>query len=307
MKHIDPHVHCRDGRESHKMTIRRVSEMAKEQGIIAICDMPNTKPPILYEPDVIDRLTLAEKTQPMAEYYLYVGLTTQEEQIRGAVQIVRKYPKVVGLKLYTVKSRGLGVPAEKDQRKIYRILAEEGYLGVLAVHCEKEKLFQRGLFYHHDSRKHNLVRPEEAEIESLEDQIMFAIEERFAGTLYICHITLPESAKLIWQAKKYLSIFSEVTPHHLLWSFEDSSNLVNPPLRSREAVRGLLRALNEGIVDCLGTDFAPNPKHLPGIASYQLYGQALDFLWEQGITEERINDLTYWNIKKVFGEKLKNV
>lgn len=45
-KHIDVHVHCRDWEESAKATISQVKRLSESQGIVAICDMPNTKPPI---------------------------------------------------------------------------------------------------------------------------------------------------------------------------------------------------------------------------------------------------------------------
>ena len=97
---VDPHVHCRDGKEAYKTNIRKVSELAKKEGIVHICDMPNTSPPILWETDVIARLKLARKRKPVVRYSLYVGLTADEEQIEGAVRLVRKYPEVAGLKLY---------------------------------------------------------------------------------------------------------------------------------------------------------------------------------------------------------------
>ena len=319
-RRIDPHVHCRDGKEAYKTTIREVSELAKEQDIVAILDMPNTDPPILREKDVIKRLKLARKRKPVVRYSLYVGLTSDEDQIREAVEIVRKYPEVVGLKLYCAKSGALGVPCETDQAKVYRILAELNYRGVLAEHCEKESKFNPELW---DPRKpwtHSLAQPLEAEIESIEDQIRLAREENFQGILYICHVSCPESAKIIWQAKKYLNIFSEVTPHHLLMSLEEMRKKyglllkVNPPLREKERVRELLQVLKMGMIDCLGTDYAYhhqeaklNPPYASGIACYSLYGQALTFLRQQGVSEKEIENLTYWNIKKAFGEKLKEV
>lgn len=313
MKRIDPHTHCRDGEESYKTNIRKVSELAKAQGIVHICDMPSTEHAILREKDVIARLELARKREPVTGYSLYVGLTTDEKQIKEAAGLVGKYPEVAGLKHYS---------PENEKIKIYRTLAEVGYAGVLAVHAEKASLFKPWLFDPEKPWTHNLAQPPEAEIESIKEQIQFAERVNFQGTLYICHITLPESAELIWQAKKHLNIYSEVTPHHLLLSEEAMKEeartglflKVNPPLRNCADGKGLLLAVKQGIIDCIGTDYAPHilteklfPPHLSGIASYALYGMALDFLKEQGVAEKEIENLTYWNIKKIFGDKLKNI
>ena len=43
---IDPHVHCRDGKQSYKETIAHAFEIAEKQGVRKIFDMPNTEPPI---------------------------------------------------------------------------------------------------------------------------------------------------------------------------------------------------------------------------------------------------------------------
>lgn len=311
-KRIDPHVHCRDGKEAYKATIREVSRLAKQEGIVHICDMPNTHPPILREKDVIARLKLARKSKPVVGYSLFMGLTGDRKQIEEAVRVARDYHEVVGLKLY---------PPLNERKMIYEWLAHLKYCGVLAVHAEKASLFKSELFDPKKPWTHGLAQPAGAETASIREQIRFAREANFHGTLYICHITLPESAEIIWRAKKYLRIYSEVTPHHLLFSDsamrEDDKGLlfkVNPPLRNGEAVRGLLKAVKDGKVDCLGSDFAPHaslekilPPYASGIALYGLYGLALGLLRDQGVSEQEIDNLTYRNIKDVFGDKLKDV
>jgi len=60
-----------------------------------------------------------------------------------------------------------------------------------------------------------------------------------------------------------IHITAEVTPHHLfltdaaLESF--NTNLkVNPPLRSNEDIKALIKAIKENVVDTLSTDHAPH-------------------------------------------------
>lgn len=306
MKHrIDPHAHPRPD-------IRSVAVLAKSQGIDVVLFMPKNSTEVLTEKDLIERLADFQKNKPAVKCFFYARLTSDSNQIIEAVRLAKDYPEVVGLKIY---------PPENEKKKIYEVLAKEHYTGVLAVHAEKASLFKPELFNPKEPWTHNLAQPPEAEIESIKEQIQFAEEVNFQSALYICHITLPESAEIIWQAKKRLNVYSEVTPHHLLFSdlqmrVENGLLLkVNPPLRSRISVMGLLKAVRQGLVDCIGTDYAFHPltkklfpPYLSGIAAYHLYGMALDYLEEQqGLSEKCIEKMTYWNIKKVFGDKLKDV
>lgn len=300
---IDPHAHPRPD-------IYSVARLAKDQQISTVLFMPRDNKEILKERDLAEKLAYLQKRKPAVKCFFYARLTSNSHQIEEAVRLAKNYPEVAGLKLYL---------PENENKTIYRILAQENYTGVLAVHAEKASLFKPELF---DPRKpwtHNLAQPPEAEIASIKDQILFAEEVNFRGTLYICHISLPESAQLIWQAKKHLNIYSEVTPHHLLLSdlqMHSESGLllkVNPPLRSCEAVRGLLASVKRERVDCLGTDYAYHPlgrKIFPpynsGIAFYPFYGIVLKYLKSQGVTDSTIENMTYWNIKNIFGEKLKS-
>ena len=223
MKRIDPHVHPRPD-------IGLVSELAKEQGIATILVMPESPSSLLREKDLIEKLLDVQRKKPAVRCFFYVGLTSNRDQIKEAAELVRKYPEVVGLKLYH---------PENEEIKIFRTLEELGYTGVLAVHAEKASLFKPELFDPKKPWTHNLAQPEKAEIESVKEVIQFALKTNFRGVLYICHITLLKSAEMIWQAKKYLDIYSEATPHHLLLSelqMRGENGLllkVNPPLRGR--------------------------------------------------------------------------
>jgi len=309
MKHIDPHCHCRDGKEAYKTTIREVSEIAEKQGIVAIFDMPNTNPPILTEKDVKKRLELVKKRKPKVKYFLYVGLTSEEKQIKEAVEVVQKYPQVVGLKLY------------KPNEEIYRILAKLGYQGVLAVHCEKERYLRPFQWDPKRPWTHSWAWPVLAEVFSVNDQIRFAKMSNFQGNLHICHISCPESVDLVWEAKKDLNITCGVTPHHILFSndlLRETKNgllyKVNPPLRDLKRVKELRKRLFEKKVDWIETDHAPHtweekltPPYLSGVPSLHLYQGFLVWLNSQGMIWPEIKRLTYWNIKRAFGEKVRDV
>lgn len=316
-EHIDPHVHCRDWEQSYKATIRSVTDIARSQGVVAIFDMPNTSPPIISEELVKRRLKTAEKEMCLDGYYLYVGLTSNPEQIKEAVRLVESNEKVVGLKMFAGKSVGeLSTPDEKSQRTVYETLADEGYRGVVAVHCEKDSLAAMGLWDPTLPYTWNLARPPSMEIESVKDQIRFVRESGFKGTLHVCHISTPEAVELVNEARSSIKITCGVTPHHLTYSTSDMQKpdglayKVNPPIRDPETVRKMRSLLQQGKMDWIETDHAPhtheeksyvpNGAFMSGIPSLNSYAHFIENLLKGGMTEEQVQRLTYSNIKKVF-------
>jgi len=325
IKKIDAHVHYRDWDEAYKETIRGGSEKAATQGIMAVGDMPNTKPSILWEDNVRERLKLAIQEKPLVKYFLWVGLTSRKDQIKEAVRLVKEIPQVIGLKLYAGPTTGeLGVFDEREQEKIYRILADLKYQGVLAAHCEKKTELKTELWNPDKPWTYGKARPIKAEVEAVKSQIRLARISNFRGHLHICHASCRRTLNLVQMARKNgLQISCEVTPHHALLSEEEMKKpdglkfKVNPPLRPLmivEELRLALIRLAKRKVNWLwiATDYAPHtvdeklkPDGPSGIADYSLYGQLLNWLREKGLSPGEIEQLTFHNIVKTFGEKFK--
>lgn len=310
---IDPHVHFRDGEQSYKETIVHGLSVAREQGVDVVFDMPNTSKPILTKEDVEKRLSLVPKSE-RERYFLYIGATSNEKQLKDAVDLVVNVKEVIGVKMFAGKSTGdLAIIDEEKQRKVYSVLSKKKYKGVLAVHCEKEK-YMNDCFNPQKPYSHAISRPNIAEIESIKDQIRFAKESNFQGTLHICHVSCKESVDLIDKARKEIKITCGVTPHHLHW---DDSKLkgdhgllykMNPPLRSKEDVKALQRYLKEGKIDWIETDHAPHAigeklhsGYPSGYPSLYLYKKCVEnFLPSLGLSEKQIEDITFNNIIKAF-------
>ncbi|MFQ6054790.1 MAG: hypothetical protein ACE5J3_02285 [Methanosarcinales archaeon] len=312
--HIDPHVHCRDWNQAYKATIKSASDLARNQGIVAIFDMPNTDPPITSKDLVRKRLKLAEQVDCSDIYHLYIGATKNPKQIRECAEVVKKYPKVVGIKMFAGKSVGdLTIISEKDQARVYQELAQVDYDGVLAVHCEKESSFKMELWNSNNPATWNLTRPIEAEVDSIEDQIRFAEEAGFEGNLHILHATSSKAVEVVQKAKSKLRITCGATPHHLTLSTLNMRGRkglrykVNPPLRDYETMLGLRDCLKEEKIDWIETDHAPHMReeklflpYMSGIQSLKFYSEFLNNLRSWGFTENQIHRLTYENIKNVF-------
>jgi len=320
VRRIDVHTHPRDLEESAKSTIGQTMRLARSQGVVAICAMPNTRPAITTAAMADIYLRTAQNEGCLDGFYVYIGATSNQKQLREAVEAVRRNPRVVGIKLFAGKSVGdLAVVNEDEQRFVFRSLAELGYGGILAAHCEKESLARPGLWIPQNPATWNLARPPEMEIESVKDLIKFALSERFAGHLHICHASTPQTVMLVNEAKARMRISCAATPHHLGLSTDDMQTAegvkykVNPPIRENFMMLKLRENLRQGRIDWIETDHAPHrieekiyspdkPKeaYMSGIRSLESYSAFLRRLAYDGFGEEQIERLTYSNIKNIF-------
>lgn len=319
---IDTHTHGRDWKEKAKTTVAQVLKLATTQEVDVIFDIANTSPrPVLNASDVAKRLKLVPPEE-MWRYFLYVMATANPRQIRGAVDCWRRFAKVIAIKLFAGRSVGpASVTKDEDQQNFYKILAEVGYTGVVAVHCELEADLKPELWNPLWPSSHSLARPKIAEINSVKNQIEYALKAGFKGHLHICHVTCVETVELVEKAKSWgMRITCEVAPHHLLFSTEQQElrdpimgllYKVNPPLRSNEDRLALLKCLCEGRIDWLATDHAFHTledkfiRHLSGMPSLCYYQYLLHFLTtEMKVPQELIRAMTCGNILKAFGDKL---
>ncbi|MDZ7548751.1 amidohydrolase family protein, partial [Clostridium perfringens] len=75
------------------------------------------------------------------------------------------------------------------------------------------------------------------------------------------HVSTKEAIKYIKESEgKYNNITCEVTPHHICLTKDVNNYRVNPPIREKEEVKEVIRAIKDGTVDCIGTDHAPHTK-----------------------------------------------
>lgn len=252
---IDAHVHLRDWNQRGEETLTHGFESASMAGFDTVFDMPNTSPAILTEELLLKRVADARSADKSMRYRVYLGLTSDPDQISLACDLSRKYPEhVAGLKMFASQSTGnMGIVTEEEQRLVYSVLRRNAYRGVLAVHCEKESLFC-------SSPDHSLARPAESEAASVADQIEFSSRANFLGRLHICHISCAESIELVRKAKQQgLRITCGATGHHSLFNSDQRPYLkMNPPLRSEEDRKAVFDALVDGTVDWVESDHAPH-------------------------------------------------
>lgn len=315
---IDVHVHFRDGNLRYKYTIGEGLRHAKALGFDIVCDMPNTDPLLISEEVFISRLEAAKRSAHQGvKYMVWVGLTVDPKQIAKAVYLWKKYPEVVGLKMFAGKSIGnLAIIAEEDQRIVYQALVRLDYTGPVAVHCEEEKYIKESLFDPKNPWTHALARPEIAETSSISQQIKLLVETGFIGWLHVCHVSCHESVNIIDAAKKKgVRISCGITPQALLYSVEKMKGMgkfrslilkCNPSIKTENNRLLLIEDLRNGRIDLIETDHAPHTvsdkikSYTSGVMSLFMMPVLYAELKKWNFADWQIKELLRENALKIF-------
>lgn len=253
---IDLHVHLRDPGQTEKEDIASGTKAAAQGGFTSIACMPNTIP-VLDSPGLIKDLMLKIKEKAWVNVFP-LGSITLESEGRALTDFrALKEAGVVGLSddgrvvqnaelMYRAltKAKDFGLPISQH--------AEDTYLSAGTVINDGEVAFRLGV----------KGDPQVSEGIIVARDIMLA--SHTGGHIHFGHISCRESVELIGQAKERgINVTAEVTPHHLILTEEDVLQVgvngkMRPPLRTKEDVNALRKALKEGVIDCIATDHAPH-------------------------------------------------
>ncbi|MBO4409659.1 MAG: dihydroorotase [Spirochaetales bacterium] len=311
----DPHVHFRDWNQCSKETVLHGMLTGAQAGFDVFFDMPNTDPAVTSREAVIRRLELGASAERElasrgleAHYHLYCGVTADKEQIREMAGVWKEFfPRVCGLKMFASQSTGnMGITGMDDQFAVYSTLSGLDYRGVLAVHCEKEELFDLSAESHWERR------PASSEMCSVHEQISFAERAGFKGTLHIAHISTAGALDEVKAARErgLVRVTCGATPHHALLNCGSETAVVrmNPPLRVEADRLAVWNALFDGTVDWIESDHAPHTledkkKGACGLPGFEGMLRLVAALRKAGMPEARLNALLCTDALKAFGIK----
>ena len=134
------------------------------------------------------------------------------------------------------------------------------------------------------------------------------------AAVHITHVSTSKTVDLI----KKEGMTCDVTPHHLLLSMKDWDRLgarakMNPPIRHRDDIQALWRAVRDGSIDVLASDHAPHtldekkadvrsaPAGVPGVET--MGPLMLKAVSENKLSIQRFMEMTSLNPARIFGIK----
>ncbi|MBW2969542.1 hypothetical protein KY309_00100 [Candidatus Woesearchaeota archaeon] len=324
---VDFHWHSRDEEEADKESVLRSLMVAEAAGLCAIAAMPNTKKPLITLERCVEYLSLADSYKGPVKFYVHIGLTSDLEQVKRAVEIVSEpvqrkifgLRQIIGLKAYWGRSTNdLSIIEEEAQYCVLDTLAKEGFDGVLVGHFEDEEECANELYDPKNPRSWNeLCRPEVAEQSSFRKIFRMAEDVKFPGRLHVAHVSTLEVADAVWNYDGPVKLSCDVSLHHVVFNDymlvnpDGAQFKCNPPLRSEDTRLGLFERLMKGRIPILISDHAPHtaasklsPEPPSGIASGTAWPYVIQFLRHNGVSEGIIREVAFENAVKLYGLKL---
>lgn len=256
---IDTHPHFFDPGAEWREDFAHGTRAAASGGFTTILDMPNTSPPVRDEATFALKLARA-KAASLVDFALW-GAALPDN--------LTAFPRLrelgcVAFKAFTLEAApDYPWSDEYDQLREMEALAKLG--AIYGAHAENPTLVRRFTEAHRAEpwtlQVHEQSRPWQAELTAINTLLLYA--QATGCPLHICHMSLPEGARLIGAAKaRGVDVTVETCAHYLTLNCEDDAKLgtfamINPPLRSKARMEALWPYVLDGTVDYLGTDHAP--------------------------------------------------
>lgn len=254
---IDSQVHLREPGLEHKEDLATGTAAAALGGVTAVCEMPNTKPSTTTAEAIADKLARA-KGRAWTDHAFFVGAAAENLSELGKLELL---PGCAGVKVFMGSSTG-SLLVDRDEA-IAEVLSH-GFRRV-AVHCEDESRLKER-FHMVEGGAEPEMHPEwrDAETALLATQRLLRLARAAGRRVHVLHVTTAQEMELLARNKDIASV--EVTPQHLTLSAPDCYRRLgtyaqmNPPVRSEEHRLALWKALEQGVVDVIGSDHAPHTK-----------------------------------------------
>lgn len=254
---IDTQVHFREPGLEHKEDLETGTKGAALGGVTAIFEMPNTKPNTTTNVAIADKVARA-KGRAWVDHAFFLGAAAENVDDLAQWETT---PGCAGVKVFMGSSTGSLLVA--DDETLARVLAH-GRRRV-AVHCEDEdRLIARKSIAGDGAhpRVHHLWRDEQTAL--IATQRLIRLAEAARRPVHVLHVTTQEEMEFLAAHKDWATV--ETTPQHLTLAapecYEELGTLaqMNPPIRQARHRDALWVAINNGVVDVLGSDHAPHTR-----------------------------------------------
>jgi dihydroorotase len=296
---IDTQVHFREPGLEHKEDLESGTRAAAQGGVVAIFEMPNTKPSTTTADAIRDKLARAQG-RAWVDHAFFIGAAS--DNIDHLAEWER-IPGCAGIKVFMGSSTGNLLVA--DDETLGRVLAQ-GFRRV-AVHCEDEgRLIERK--HVAEEGAHPRVHHQWRDVETalMASKRLVALAEKAGRRVHVLHVTTAEEMEFLAGHKDIATV--ETTPQHLTLAAPECYERLgtyaqmNPPIRGIRHRDALWAAIADGVVDVLGSDHAPHtreekdkpyPQSPSGMTGVQtLVPLMLDHVNHGRLSLERLVDLT---------------
>ena len=254
---IDPHVHFRDPGDKTVESIPTGSLGAILGGLTAVFDMPNTAP------SMVDAAGMEWKRNYVQEVAwcdmgLYVGGTKTNIPNLGDLELTCG---CCGIKIFAGSSTGdLMVEDDEHLEKVMRSGRRR-----IAFHSEDEyRLQARKPAYKTGDPYASHAEWRDEECAFLGTRRLMALARKTGRPAHILHVSTAQEFEYL---KDYRDIATaEVLVNHLTQVAPDCYEklggfaVMNPPIRGQKHQDAAWRAVNDGLVDTIGSDHAPHAR-----------------------------------------------
>jgi dihydroorotase len=305
---IDTQVHFREPGLEHKEDLASGTAAAALGGVVAVFEMPNTTPSTLTASDLQDKLRRAEG-RTWTDHAFFMGAAAENVELLSALELE---PGCCGVKVFMGSSTGnLLVDDDETLLQVLRSGRRR-----MAVHAEDEaRLRQRLALVRGGAEVARHPEWRDVETARLATERVLDLARRAGRRVHVLHVTTAEEIPLLAANKDFATV--EVTPQHLTLAAPECYQRLgtfaqmNPPIREMRHREALWRAIDQGVVDVIGSDHAPHtreekaqpypatPSGMPGVQT--LLPLMLDHVNAGRLTLERLVDLLCAGPQRIYG------
>jgi dihydroorotase len=253
---VDMHTHLREPGREDEETVLTGTRAAIRGGFTSVACMPNTEPPP-DNPAIVKTLKEIIKNDAQANVFI-IGTITEARAGKRATD----FHKMKKEGVVAVSDDGSSIEDEKVMSEALEQSKEEDLLVI--AHCEDRKISGNGVMNSGFTATKLGLKGIPAESEYLRIKRDIELAKKTSARIHIAHVSAKESVDVIRRAKKEgVKVTAETAPHYFSLTEEccaayDTNTKMNPPLRSKEDVEELKKALKDGTIDVIATDHAPH-------------------------------------------------
>lgn len=305
---IDSQVHFREPGLEYKEDFATGTAAAALGGVTGVFEMPNTNPLTLNPEAIADKCRRA-KDRAWVNMAFFIGAAAENAEKLGEWE---NLPGCSGVKIFMGSSTGSLLVPDDDTLRV--VLANSNRR--CSVHCEDETRLRERFSLVADGADVSM-HPEWRDVETAARATtrLLRLARPLRRRVHVLHVTTAEEMEIL---KDYRDIATvECTPQHLTLAAPECYETLgafaqmNPPIREARHREALWKAVDQGLVDVLGSDHAPHtkeekanpypksPSGMPGVQT--LVPIMLNHVAEGRLTLERFVDLTAGGPQRIFG------